>query len=337
MKKRIITVITGLILAGGLIYLFFHNVSWIKLGRHFGKIKWDFALYSFVFVLLNLFIRVHRWKYLLKPVGKTSFPNLFSSTLAGYAVTFFIPGRLGEIVRPYLLSRDEDISGSSALATVFVERILDLLTLFGFLFVFLTFSGIVENTKYAHTFKMGGMIALAICLFTLFIMVLAIYSEKTIVKTLDFIISPLPERIQKSIRQFFSSFIEGFGVLKSLKNLFAVISESILLWLVIGGYLYFALMGFDMNISFFDMFLLVPLTAAGIALPTPGGIGGFHELLKFGLVTFYTVEVEKAVASAIVTHAIAWIPMALIGGFYLWSYGVRLSELFDLKKENLKE
>ena len=52
----------------------------------------------------NIF-RVLRWKALLRPVkARIAFLPMFSAVILGYMTTWVIPGRLGELVRPALLT-----------------------------------------------------------------------------------------------------------------------------------------------------------------------------------------------------------------------------------------
>jgi len=55
----------------------------------------------------NIF-RVLRWRALLEPVrSKVPFRPMFDAVILGYATSWTIPGRLGELVRPALLAGRE--------------------------------------------------------------------------------------------------------------------------------------------------------------------------------------------------------------------------------------
>ena len=80
--------------------------------------------------LLGHWIRALRWKYLMAPIKKDcKLSHLFGAIMIGYAVNNVLP-RVGELVRPYVLGNQEQVSKSAALATVVVERILDLLSFY---------------------------------------------------------------------------------------------------------------------------------------------------------------------------------------------------------------
>src|SRR4051812_16335096 len=115
-------------------------------------------------VMANYVLRALRWQYLLAPIGRTHFSTAFQTTVIGFAASFLLPARAGEVLRPYLLARREKLPPTAAFATIILERLLDLVTvllLFG-VFVLLvdpaTLSG--DPALYARV-KMGGLLAAA--------------------------------------------------------------------------------------------------------------------------------------------------------------------------------
>ena len=73
-------------------------------------------------------VRALRWQYLLAPIGPTRFSTAFRTTVIGFAATFLLPARAGEVIRPYLLARREGLNATAAFATIILERLLDLIT-----------------------------------------------------------------------------------------------------------------------------------------------------------------------------------------------------------------
>src|SRR5262245_56907682 len=92
-------------------------------------------------MFLNLAIRALRWQYLLEPLGAASFSNAFRATAVGFAASAVLPARAGEVIRPYFLARQEDMSATGAFATVILERLLDLVTVLILLAVFVVAFG----------------------------------------------------------------------------------------------------------------------------------------------------------------------------------------------------
>ena len=65
--------------------------------------------------------------YLLSPIGPTRFRTVFRATIIGFAALGLLPARAGDVLRPYLVARQEGLSLSSTFATIVIERVLDLI------------------------------------------------------------------------------------------------------------------------------------------------------------------------------------------------------------------
>ena len=53
-------------------------------------------------------------------------------------------------------------------------------------------------------------------------------------------------------------------------------------------------------------FLLQALLVIGVAVPTPGGIGSFHEAYRIAVTTFFRAPNNAAVSAALVLHAVSF-------------------------------
>jgi uncharacterized protein (TIRG00374 family) len=80
-----------------------------------------------VFLTADLVLRALRWKRLLAPIKDIPFRATFSYLLIGYLANNVLPARLGELVRCHYLGDREGISRATALGTVVVERVIDIM------------------------------------------------------------------------------------------------------------------------------------------------------------------------------------------------------------------
>jgi uncharacterized protein (TIRG00374 family) len=74
----------------------------------------------------DLAFRGLRWQRLIRPIAAVRFLPMFGYLLIGYAANNVLPARLGELVRSHYLGDREGLSRASALGTVVVERVVDL-------------------------------------------------------------------------------------------------------------------------------------------------------------------------------------------------------------------
>ena len=84
---------------------------------------------------------------------------------------------------------------------------------------------------------------------------------------------------------------------------------------------------FDIELPFVGTFLLQLFLVVGVAVPTPGGVGSYHEAYRFGVTSFFGAPNDQAVAAAIVVHAIAFIPVLLLGRLFMAQDGLSFGRL----------
>ena len=63
----------------------------------------------------------------------------------------------------------------------------------------------------------------------------------------------------------------------------------------------------------------------GVAMPTPGAIGGFHAAYQIAVQTFFGAPTDRAIGGAIVLHAISFLPVTLLGIVFMEREGLTLS------------
>jgi len=78
------------------------------------------------FLVVDVAVRAVRWQRLLAPVAGVSLPRVLGYLLIGYLANNVLPARLGELVRCHYLGDREGVSRTTALGTVVVERVVDI-------------------------------------------------------------------------------------------------------------------------------------------------------------------------------------------------------------------
>ncbi|MGH8678640.1 MAG: lysylphosphatidylglycerol synthase transmembrane domain-containing protein, partial [Burkholderiales bacterium] len=267
-------------------------------------------------MFVNLVIRSVRWQYLLRPVGPATFGNAFSATSIGLAATFLLPARAGEFLRPYVLARRERFSAAAAFATVVLERVLDLLTVVLLLATFVLFfdPGMSQRDSGLYgAVRFGGLLGLATAFGLLAVMFALAGRPAGVTRMVMKLETILPRRMAHLTARLAGLFAEGLAVARDPGRLLVSLTWSVLLWLSIGFGIWTTSRAFHIDIPFSASFLLIALLSVGVAVPTPGGVGGFHEAFRIGATAFYGVPNDRAIGAAIVLHAVSFIPVTLAG------------------------
>ncbi|MCZ6651073.1 MAG: lysylphosphatidylglycerol synthase transmembrane domain-containing protein [Acidobacteria bacterium] len=333
--KNIFKLVLGLVLAGVLLWWFFRDVDLESVAHAVGEARWGWLGACLALTLLHYLVRAWRWRLLLHPL-KRGIPIrlLVEGVLAGYAVSFTLPGRLGELVRPALVARRERLSMTGTLATVGVDRLLDGATLTVFLVIFLilapgTANGIppevVRDMRLGGFVVGGGMATLLVVLSSA-----ALYRRRLPALRLD---GSWRDRALGMLR----STLEALSALHGVRPLAGAILGSLLIWLVLAAQAWSGILAFGIDLPFTFAFGLIAVLAVGIAIPTPAGAGGFHAAGGAFLILVYGVNESQAVAAILVLHLISVVPSIILGGVVLAREGVSLGELVGRRTPDMNQ
>jgi uncharacterized protein (TIRG00374 family) len=329
-RYRTLSVLAAAVL---LVALFLHNVDVRGVLGHIVRAQPEWLILSLATVLINLVVRAWRWQYLLEPLGTTTFGNAFRATTVGYAASSVLPARAGEVIRPYFLSRREHISATGAFATIVLERLLDTLTvlvlLASYVFVFGRDVGAANPTAFTAMTWAGGLAA-ATSLFALVVLFVVAADPARVGRVLGHLGRALPSNLASLLAKFAENFAVGLGVVRRPSRLLVSLALSLALWLVICLGIWTGVRGFHLDVPFTGSFLLVALLVIGVAVPTPGAIGGFHEALRIGVTWFFAAPNDAAVGAAIVLHAFSILPSLLFGLYFAAQESLNLTRMRQL-------
>lgn len=335
MPSRVRTV---LIFAGTLALLafFFRGANLAEVWAETTRADPALLLLAVAFTLLTYVLRAWRWQSLLAPIGPTRFSTAFRTTVIGFAATFLLPARAGEVIRPYLLARKERLSAPAAFATVILERLLDLavvLLLFA-AFVFTVPAGTLSGdaAQFAHVKFWGGVAAGAAVAGLLVLFALAGHPER-LGQAAARAERVLPARPAQVIAHFVTAFAAGLAVMRQPGRLVAALLQSFPLWLSIAAGIWLTSRAFHITLPFTASFLVMTLLVVGVAVPTPGAIGGFHLAYTFAVQTFFGVPDDRAKGAALVLHAISFVPVTILGIYFMTREGLTLQGARALASE----
>ena len=327
-RTRIQTLVVVAITAG-LLWLFFRNVdlkqAWAAVTRaHFGLIA---AAVGVTFITYSL--RAIRWRLLLLPLGPVRWTTAFRTTVIGFALIFLLPGRVGELLRPYLLARHEGLKAPSTFATVIVERLLDIVTVLLLFALSLFVSGVDAGPQV----RLVGAISAGTAVLALVLLCVFAGHPERLGRWAGSVSRWLPQKIGSAVGGLVQTFVEGLAVMRSPGHLAAAACWSIAVWASIGLGIWLTSLAFDLTLSFVGSFIVVGYLAVGVSLPTPGGAGGFHVLYKEALTTFFGADPAVAAAAAIVLHAVSFVPVTILGLYFMYQDGLTLGGLKGMREE----
>jgi glycosyltransferase 2 family protein len=323
-----------------LLAIFLRNADFARVWTEMQSARLDLLTLTVALTGLTYLVRGERWQYLLEPLGKTRFWVAFRTTVIGFAASFVLPARAGEVLRPYLLAKQEQLPPTAAFATIIVERILDLvavLLLLGVFFVFFAGNAAAAAPGLFRAVALGGAVMVPVGLVMLVAMfVMAGHPERLhgLVLRAERV---LPARVAHAVAGFARTFAQGLAVVRRPSRLAQALAWSLVLWVVIAAQIWAVAHAFSIALPFGGSFLITAMLVVGVALPTPGGVGGTHEAFRLGVTSFYGADNNAAVGAAILQHAVNFAPVTLLGLWFLARDGLTLSRLRELSSTAKKD
>ncbi len=290
-------------------------------------------LSGLAFESLHMLMRAERWGVLLSHTKSgISRKNLLSLTLVKYVVNI-IPPRVGEVAASLLLARKEKIPAPSVIAASVFERILDMMTvvvLFGFYLVFFA-------QLYLPNSERGEEIILAVRRHSILVFVLLSLGIGILLLLLRS--SRWYGWIPGPIRRLVLSFVDGFRALHSGRAVAKVLVLSVAIWLAITAQLWCFTLAYLSDFPFRGTLLVMALTVIGVAIPTPGGVGGFQFFMNLALVHFFADYLSahdphsQAAGISNGCYILSMVPVLAVGLWFLNREGMTFGSLAQMARK----
>jgi len=260
-------------------------------------------------------LRAMRWRHLTDPIQPIEIRPLFRATAIGFMVNNIFPLRVGEVVRPWYLSREVGAPSAALFGTVILERVIDTIMVIGLAAFAIALRGAGEG-------GILGQVAIAlipVAITPLLGLIVLRAAPQLIVRVASWLLRPFPARFGSYAVEVLGRFSAGLGALKGGAHLFWIAFDSIVVWFVpstipiLAG---FWSLGIDFGSPYETLVAAwVTLAAVGmaVAIPSaPGFFGTYHAACKLALEPF-GVTPETAVALGTLLHAVFWLTLTLLG------------------------
>lgn len=337
MKQQLSNVLKGLIsvlIALGFLWLAIRSIPLSDLADLWPEIQFSWLVYFVPVTVLSLWLRAERWKLLTeKEHIKSSRRVLFAGVMYGYTVNYAVP-RLGELTRCYYVAKKEQKPVAAILGTVVLERIIDLvvmllLLLSVFLFVLsdkavlLNLFGMDESTNWMNFYlriMLYGLMFLGL-LFGMWKLFKNLSSKSDALKV-----------IFVKVSTAVSHFKEGLLSIRTIRQPMLFLVQTIGIWFsyVLMTYIPFAMIdgGLLATLTLKEALVITVISAVGVVIPSPGGIGTYHLLVQQGLHVFYQIPEATGFAYALISHSSVMILILIITPISLLIAGKRSNGIF---------
>ncbi len=301
----------SLLFAAGFLWFAFKDVEFSEIVEASRGASWGWFLPFAALTLFSHFIRAERWRMLFE--DKQNLPprsTLFTGVMFGYLTNIAFP-RLGEVTRPIYVARQIDESNTKLIGTVVLERIVDVLSML----IILILTGIFLISDPEVLSNLFGADVTDPEIYVGFLKAVALYGGGlTLAGVILFVVLNKLSTAESKLGQFFAklnegfrNFVKGIMAIRQLENWPLFIFHTALIWVCYITMTYIPFYMFDMttvfDLSYADAIVLTMVSAVGISIPTPGGVGSYHIFIKLALLYLYAVPEVTGLAYATIAHA----------------------------------
>lgn len=331
MSRRILF---GVLLSAVMLALILYRIDLNELTAALRSVHVPTLLAGALALLSTLIIRSWRWHYLLAPVKQIQFSPLLSSTTIGAMIDMLMPARFGDIVRGVLIGQREQISKISALATIVVEKMFDILTLALFALSLLVYLGF-STDRAILPYGFGATVTTTVLLLVATGTILWLLQSRTefMAEVTQKLFGWLPVSWLDKLMRGLRAFADGLQGMNRGPYLPQVLLLSVLLWAMFAFSNYLILRSFGLQLPPYASVLILIFQILGVTLPSsPGFIGTYHAavLVAFGMLG---VNQGLALGVAVTMHAAFFFPFILAGLLFLWRENLSFQGLWSLGAE----
>lgn len=316
--KRILQITAIAAITVLFLWLFLRNANLHEVGQILRGAELRWVLVGLAINFTALVLRTIRWQTVLDANDPPPFYPTFFANTVGYMLSTILPIRAADVARPALLARRTSHRFSGALGAVLIERVCDLATIL-LLFVYFSFrrwNEFSRDPEIAPWFYIvrAGAIASLLLLVGLVVLIVSLRFFRGSVRRLHERLGRfVPLRFRESWMHFFDTFAGTLEVAKNHRAFAKIVLCTLAVWACLTSQFLFATLAVHHPLPVDSSFFVTGVTTVGLAIPTPGGIGGFHKACQLVLTRFYGFSVDASVAVAVLFHIIGTLPVLLTG------------------------
>jgi hypothetical protein len=263
-------------------------------------------------IILVLALKAWRWQLMFVPRQQApTYPAAFWALLLGAYVNVLLPVfRLGEVARLFALEKLANIRKAQTLATLVLEKTLDLIFLGLTVAVLVTAVIIPTSLNITSTTLLISTLAL---LLLLLLYLTAVYTEP-IVQLMQAIFSRFPAKLNQRLGQWTQSSLIGLGALRDKQLALLLLGSSLIIAIlsVVTPWLLFSAL--QLPLGWVEAAVLhVAVTIALVPPTTPGKIGIFDGVVAFLLWQFGISDEATIISYTLLYHLVVIVPLIILG------------------------
>jgi len=296
----------GLVISAAALALALLGIDLRRVVETLARADYVYLIPATAAILAYLVARSVRWRLLLGP--EVSLSRCFWVTNIGYMMSNVLPFRLGDPARAVVIGRGGKVSTAAALSTVVVERVLDMLMVVALL------AGVAPFISGVGSAVTAGLVAGGAALAASAVLLLLAFRPDWGRRAVRRVLGWTPRLDGDRWVQALDGLFEGLAPLRSGRRGLALLVWSVVTWACVVAYYWALMRAFLPRPPALAAPFLVCVAGLGVAVPSsPGAVGVFHAVARYGLTIPFEVPVDQAVTIAFAIHTFQYVMLCLLG------------------------
>ena len=287
------------------LFLASRNVHWGELKTILASARMLPIAICILIQFLTFWLRAKRWKILLDPFQKIQTQVLCRWQIGALLINYLLPLRIGEFARAYWAGHKSSLSKSTLLATIVVERIMDISSIgcVGVSILFIT--GFYRYSRFLTLKNLMAVVAIAVLAYALCQYLWKKYSLSIYEK----IKQMLPEKIAVLVEKF----MDGLKIFQDKGEVLKVFGLSIVIWSVDIALIAVFSRTLGLNLSWMQAGLLLTGLLLGVMIPAAPGAAGTYEAGGMAAMVMMGVDKTLGFSFIIFMHGFQFLLMLVLG------------------------
>jgi len=311
----------GLLVSAVFLYVSLRQVDWQAAWQHVLTARWGLLLAGWACLVLSYVVRIWRWHRIVSSEQAVSILSLGQVYLVGLMANNILPARIGEIVRAYLLGQTSHLDGASALGTIAVERVFDVIMALSLLVIGASWSVMdgIGSSVWLGALGVAGIVA--------GVVVLAVWGN-WFSDLLERIVGRFSPKWGTRLADMARAFVRGLRSVGSVVRALQVGASSVAAWGLFMAYAALVLRAFGLAITLPGAAFLLGVGGLGVSIPSaPGNVGTLEGAYIAALTLLGIGSNDSRATFALTYHLVEWVTTCAIGLLCLGGLGLSLGEL----------
>lgn len=315
------SLLIGTLISVGCLYFAFKGIAFKDVAAAIAQANSIWLLMALTVYACGFLFRAIRWKILFEPIKNVSSTALMRPMIIGFFANNVLPFRMGELVRAYVTGHKINVSRTTSLGTIVLERIFDTITFLSMFLIVALFFPFPEGIK-RSAYGLG-----VACVGVIAALIFASKHQHTANRLVNHL--PVSETLRMKLQDLLLNFVHGLSGITQGHYVVKAMATSVAVWIAEGTNVYCIVHAFPIAISYAQAYFVLFFLGLSVTLPQAPGYVGTVELFGVMALSLLGIPKEKGLPVILTIHGIQFCFIGSLGCLALWKEGLSLGKLLN--------